>query len=93
MTEFVPGFKSYAAAVDAFERAVLERKMQHNSNPLLRWQAGNVIVETDPAGNRKPTKAKSLDRIDGIVAAIMACGAAAIDEGPKVYRGGGLVWV
>ena len=37
-------------------------------NPLLRWQAGNVIVETDAAGNRKPSKAKSLDRIDGIVA-------------------------
>lgn len=93
MREFVPGFKSYAAAVDAFERAVLGGKMQHNNNPLLRWQAGNVIVETDPAGNRKPTKAKSLDRIDGIVSAMMACGAAATDTGPEVYRGEGLVWV
>lgn len=93
MKEFVPGFKSYAAAVDAFERAVLERKMQHNGNPLLRWQAGNVIVETDPAGNRKPTKSKSFDRIDGIVSAIMACGIAATDEGPQVYKGAGLMWV
>lgn len=93
MTEFVPGFKSYAAAVDAFETAVLGRKMAHNNNPLLRWQAGNVIVETDPAGNRKPTKAKSFDRIDGIVSAIMACGLAATDEGPAVYRGGGVEWV
>lgn len=93
MKEFVPGFKSYAPAVDAFERAVLEKRMQHNGSPILRWQAGNVIVETDPAGNRKPTKAKSLDRIDGIVSAIMACGLAATDEGPKVYRGTGPVWV
>ena len=93
MREFVPGFKSYAAAVDAFERAVLERKMQHNNNPLLRWQAGNVIVETDPAANRKPAKNKSFDRIDGIVSAIMACGLAAIDEGPAVYKGAGLMWV
>lgn len=93
MTDFVPGFKSYAPAVDAFERALLGRKMQHNNNPLLRWQAGNVIVETDAAANRKPTKAKSLDRIDGIVSAIMACGLAATDEGPQVYRGAGLVWV
>ncbi|WP_103729938.1 terminase large subunit [Novosphingobium sp. HII-3] len=93
MKEFVPGFKSYAAAVDAFERAVLERKMQHNGNPLMRWQAGNVIVETDPAGNRKPTKSKSFDRIDGIVSAIMACGLAATDEGPAVYKGAGLMWV
>lgn len=93
MREFVPGFKSYAAAVDAFERALLGRKLQHNNNPLLRWQAGNVIVETDAAANRKPTKAKSLDRIDGIVSAIMACGLAATDEGPSVYRGEGIMWV
>lgn len=78
MQDFIPGFKSYAPAVDAFEQAVLSRRMRHNDNPLLRWQAGNVIVETDAAGNRKPTKSKSLDRIDGIVSAIMACGLAAV---------------
>lgn len=93
MREFVPGFRSYAAAVDAFETALLARKLHHNNNPLLRWQAGNVIVETDPAANRKPSKQKSLDRIDGIVSAIMACGMAATDEGPQVYRGGGVEWV
>lgn len=93
MREFVPGFKSYAAAVDAFERALLGRKLQHNNNPLLRWQAGNVIVEADAAANRKPTKQKSLDRIDGIVSAIMACGLAATDEGELVYRGAGPMWV
>ena len=93
LVEFVPGFKSYASAVDAFERAVLRGEMQHNGSPILRWQAGNIIVETDPAGNRKPAKNKSIDKIDGLVAAIMACGAAAVDEGPKVYRGAGLAWV
>ena len=93
LVEFIPGFKSYAAACDAFELAVLERRMLHGGNPLLRWQAGNVVVESDPAGNRKPTKAKSLDRIDGIVTAIMACGLAARDEGPAVYRGAGPMWV
>tara|TARA_R110002072_G_scaffold138109_5_gene281200 strand:+ start:30115 stop:31608 length:1494 start_codon:yes stop_codon:yes gene_type:complete len=93
LVDFVPGFKSYAAAVDAFETALLGRQIQHNGNPLLRWQAGNVIVETDPAGNRKPTKAKSLDRIDGIVSAIMACGLAATQEGPLTYTGGGVEWV
>lgn len=93
LVEFVPGFKTYAAACDAFERAILGRRMRHNGNPLLRWQAGNVIVETDAAGNRKPTKSKSLDRIDGIVTAIMACGLAARDEGPTAYHGSGPMWV
>jgi len=93
LVEFVPGWKSYAGACDAFERAVLSGRMQHNGNPLLRWQAGNVVIETDPTGNRKPSRAKSLDRIDGIVTAIMACGVASRDEGPPVYRGDGPIWL
>ncbi len=93
MVEFVPGWKSYAPAVDAFERALIERRMQHNASPILKWQAGNIIVEPDPAGNRKPAKNKSIDRIDGLVAAIMACGLAATDEGPRTYRGSGLFWI
>ncbi len=88
LKEFVPGFKSYAPAVDAFEQALLGRKLRHNNNPLLTWQASNVIVETDPAGNRKPAKQKSLDRIDGIVSAIMAVGAAKLPdtEQPPAYQ-------
>jgi phage terminase large subunit-like protein len=86
LVEFVPGFKSYAPAVDAFERALLERKMRHNNSPILKWQAGNIVAETDPAGNRKPTKSKSIDRIDGLVCCIMAIGVMARekDEKPSV---------
>lgn len=92
MVEFVPGVKSYAPAMDAFETAVLERRMQHNNNPVLRWQAGNVRVETDAAGNRKPSKSKSLDRIDGQVATIMACGLAAREQ-PKREFAGAVAWL
>lgn len=76
LVEFVPGVKTYTPAVEAFERALLGNKLQHNGSPILRWQAGNIIVESDAAGNRKPTKSKSLDRIDGIVSIIMAVGVA-----------------
>ena len=38
----------------------------------MRWMAGNVVVDTDLDGNIKPTKVKSAEKIDGIVAAIMA---------------------
>jgi phage terminase large subunit-like protein len=77
---FVQGFVSFAPAVDSFERALLDRRLQHNGNPLLRWQAGNVVVETDAASNRKPAKNKSLDRIDAIVAAIMAVGISSLPD-------------
>lgn len=93
LVEFVPGFKSYAAAVDAFERAVLERRMQHSGSPILKWQAGNVVVEIDAAGNRKPAKNKSIDRIDGICAAIMAAGLAEREKTPLRLEGAGVYWV
>jgi len=74
LVEFIQGFRSYAPAVAAFERALLERRLQHNGNPVLSWQASNIVVELDAIGNRKPSKAKSTDRIDGLVASIMAVG-------------------
>jgi phage terminase large subunit-like protein len=46
------------------------------AHPVLRWMASNVAVETDAAGNLKPSKKKSTERIDGIVAGVMAQGRA-----------------
>jgi phage terminase large subunit-like protein len=46
--------------------------------------AGNVAVAQDPAGNLKPAKDKSIERIDGIVARIMAIGRAmVVQEQPQ----------
>jgi phage terminase large subunit-like protein len=44
--------------------------------------AGNVSIEKDAADNWKPSKKRSPERIDGIVALIMACGRAAVNERP-----------
>jgi phage terminase large subunit-like protein len=56
------------------ERLLLEGKLRHGGHPVLRWMAGNVEVELDAAGNAKPSKAKSSERIDGMVALDMAIG-------------------
>lgn len=55
-------------------KAILERKIEHGGHPILRWMAGNVEVETDPAGNEKPSKRHSAERIDGMIALDMALG-------------------
>jgi phage terminase large subunit-like protein len=39
---------------------------------VLRWMAANCAKSEDPAGNIKPDKAKSKEKIDGIVATVMA---------------------
>lgn len=56
------------------DKLVLEGKIRHGGHPILRWMAGNVEVETDAAGNQKPSKSKSKERIDGMVALDMALG-------------------
>ncbi|MBN6186322.1 terminase large subunit [Aneurinibacillus sp. BA2021] len=66
------GFTSFAIPMKEFERRLLNRKINHGGNPVLRWMADNLAVKTDPAGNIKPNKADSQGKIDGIVALIMA---------------------
>jgi phage terminase large subunit-like protein len=93
LVEWGQGFRSMGPATDAFETAMLTGQLQHGMHALLRWTAGNLVFETDPAGARKPSKNRSIDRIDPMVALIMACGLASRDEGPKVYQGSGISWL
>ncbi|ODS53217.1 MAG: terminase [Acidobacteria bacterium SCN 69-37] len=95
LREFGQGFKDMAPATAAFETRVLNGAITHDSNPLVTWSLGNVALERDAAGNAKPHKRKSTERIDPIVAAIMAVGLAAQEPPPprSVYADRGLVFV
>ena len=53
-------------------KLVLEKRVAHGGHPVLRWMMDNVFIRKDPAGNIKPDKEKSVEKIDGIVASIMA---------------------
>lgn len=68
------GYRTLSPFSKDFERAFIQRELEHYRNPILRWMVGNAAVETDTAGNIKPAKNRSTDRIDGLVAAIMAYG-------------------
>ncbi|WP_422667057.1 terminase TerL endonuclease subunit [Billgrantia montanilacus] len=50
----------------------------------MTWMASNVTVETDAAGNVKPSKKKSTEKIDGIVSSIMAIGRAMVTSGRPI---------
>lgn len=76
MVEMGQGFASMSAPSKEFERLLLAGNLLHGGHPVLKWMAGNVAAKQDPAGNIKPDKGASGDRIDGIVALIMALGRA-----------------
>jgi len=83
---FGQGWKDMAPAVDEYERMLKAGELKHDGNPLMTWNAASVVLDTDPAGNRKPTKQRSTGRIDGIVAAVMAAGRSLKREEEQRFR-------
>ena len=91
---FGQGYKDMSPASKELMKLVLEKKVSHGGNPVLRWMMDNIYVKTDPAGNIKPDKEKSTDRIDGAVALIMALDRAIRNENSNsVYDGRGILFV
>ena len=78
LVEFGQGFLSMAAPTAELERLSVSRALWHGGHPVLRWNASNVAVRQDPAGNIKPDKERSTERIDGISALINALGRAMV---------------
>lgn len=66
------GFKDLSAPSKEFYEQLMKGNLVHGGHPVMKWMCGNVVVDTDPAGNIKPTKKRSADKIDIVVAAIMA---------------------
>jgi len=56
------------------EKRIAEKKINHGNNPVLRWMAGNTVLQQDASGKQcRPIRSKKRElKIDGMVAAIMA---------------------
>lgn len=85
---FGQGFASMSFPSKEFEKAALEGKLAHGGDEVLRWMMGNVTLRYDASGNIKPDKSKSGDKIDGVVAAVMAIGEALTfeEEAPSDFE-------
>jgi len=78
-------------AMKEIERMMRGGEIVHGANPCGRWTFGNVIVSMDGNENLKPNKARSLERIDPIVALINAmAGAIRLENKSSVYERRGL---
>ena len=75
MVEHSQSPAALALPTEELGRLVLSGELRHGDDPVLGWMASNVVVRTNADGLRKPDKAKSTERIDGIYALVMAIGA------------------
>jgi len=90
---FGQGYKDMSPPSKELYKLLMGGSINHGGHPVLKWMAQNVVMRQDPAGNIKPDKEKSVEKIDGIVAAIMAldrCIRNRNDEG-SVYDDRGII--
>jgi phage terminase large subunit-like protein len=85
---FGQGYASMSPPTKELMTLCLQGKIRHPGHPVLRWNADNLVVTQDPAANLKPDKAKATQKIDGMVAGIMALDRAIRHQGagPSIYE-------
>jgi phage terminase large subunit-like protein len=88
MLDFGQGYVSMTTPTEYLLRYVKGNLLDHGSNPITRWCAENLVCSKDPAGNLKPDKERSPEKIDGMSAGIMSIGAW-LDKRPKKSSGPG----
>jgi phage terminase large subunit-like protein len=84
MVEMRQGPKTFHEPMQELLVKIMNEKIRHGGNPVLRWNADNMVARKDANGNTAPDKEKAVDKIDGMVALIMAMGRAMTKK--EVYR-------
>ena len=92
MDPFGQGFVSMSAPTKELEKLIIGKQIIHNDNPCMNWMLSNVAIQEDPAGNIKIAKNKSKEKVDGMVALVMALGEMMTEESTdSVYDERGLL--
>ena len=66
------GYKTMSPSTKEFETLIISGKVRHGGNPVLRWMMSNVVLTFDAAANVKVDKSKSNEKVDGVIACLMA---------------------
>jgi phage terminase large subunit-like protein len=74
-----------SAASKALETLILNGRLRHDGNPVMRWCVANCVVDTDANGNLRPSKKRSTEKIDGVSATVSALARWLVAAGPSVY--------
>lgn len=85
-------YKYLSDPTKELEARILDRRIRHNNNPVLRWMFSNLAVVEDASGNVRFDKDKSNEKIDGMVAIVNALSRYLMSEKEKesVYKSRGV---
>lgn len=82
--KFEQRLSAFAEPTRQFDEDVTTGRIRHDGNPCVRWMANNAVLVQNAAGHRMPSRKKSRNKIDGIVAAVMSRGRAMAPAKPKL---------
>ncbi|WP_425401249.1 terminase large subunit [Algiphilus sp.] len=74
MVEVRQGPKTFHPPMKELERLLKSGRIDHGNDPVLAWMASNIVARRDQNDNMAPDKKNSHEKIDGIVALLMALG-------------------
>lgn len=72
MVEVRQGAKTMSAPMKQLKADLIDKKINYNNNPILKWCLSNTAIKQDDNENIRPVKIKSRGRIDGAVSLIDA---------------------
>ena len=75
--------KTLSEPMKMLEALVLEGRLKHDDNPVMNWMMSNVVAHTNAKGYIYPRKESEANKIDGVVALIIALGRALIEDSHK----------
>jgi phage terminase large subunit-like protein len=86
LEQFRQGPQSYNPAMQALDRAYTAGNFRHGGDPILQWNAANLVARRDVNMNMAPDRKRSAEKIDAIVALLMAFGVASVPEERREYE-------
>jgi phage terminase large subunit-like protein len=76
LVEMRQGMQTLSEPSKEIEKLVVDQKLFHDGNPVMRWMVDNAVIRSDANGNIAPDKRSATGKIDGLVASILALGRA-----------------
>ena len=72
LVEVRQGARTMSNPMKEMKADLIEKRINYNNNPMLKWCLGNTEIKIDENENIRPVKRKQRERIDGAVSLINA---------------------
>lgn len=79
MVEVRPTVMNFSEPMKSLEAHVLSAKLQHDGNPVMTWMISNVVCHRDSKDNIYPRKERDDNKIDGVIATLIALNVSAAE--------------